>query len=99
MGVIDWLQTFEFIRGTIKISNTKISKIFFIENSERFTLYCLCGCLIGISIILISIIILLYIEKHLKMTTKETDLEYDEAPSYLPVYRYDGRNHSSFYHV
>ncbi len=85
------------------ISNPKKTKHFqdfsFLENSERFILYSLCGWLIGISIILISIIILLYIEKRLKMTTKETDLVYDETTSYLPVYHYDGRNHSSLYHV
>jgi hypothetical protein len=76
-------------------------KIFedFLENSERFILYGICGGLIGIGIILISIIVLLYIEKHLQAATKENELEYDDTPPYLPVYRYDGRNHSSFYHV
>jgi len=81
MVVIDWLQTCEFVR----------------ENSESFILYCICGCLIGISIILITIIIILYIEKH--FTTNQTDIEYDEIPSYPPVYRYDGRNSNSFFHV
>jgi len=81
MVVIDWLQTYEFVR----------------ENSESFILYCICGCLIGISIILITIIIILYIEKHFK--TNETENEYCDASPYLPVYRYDGRNPNSFYHV
>jgi len=72
---------------------------FHAENSERFILYCICGYLTGITIILITIIIILYIEKYFQIKTNETDINYDDTPSYLPVYHYDGRNYNSFYHV
>jgi len=51
----------------------------------------------------LTIIIILYIEKHVKIEdddqSPETDIEYDEAFSHLPVYRYDGRTHNGFYDV
>ena len=70
-----------------------------LENSERFILYCICGCLVGITIILIAIILLLYIEKHWKMDDKRKEMEYEEASAYLPVYRYDGRTYPTFNRV
>lgn len=82
--VIDWLQTCEFIR----------------ENAECFILYCICGGLFGIVVILVTIIVILYIENRLKMKIDRSDLIYNDSPSYLPVYHYDGRNHhSGLYHV
>ncbi|CAF0800744.1 unnamed protein product [Rotaria sp. Silwood1] len=87
MFVIDWLQTCEFIR----------------ENSERFILYCLCGCFIGISIIFMTIIIVLYIDQRLKIKSdyqsSQMNIKYDEKPCYLPVYRYNCRTHHGFYQV
>jgi hypothetical protein len=74
-----------------------------IENSERFVLYCLCGCLAGICIILLTIIIILYIEKRFRVKddyeSPQTDILYDEAPSYLPVYRFNCRTHHDFHHI
>jgi hypothetical protein len=76
---------------------------FHLVNSERFVLYCLCGCLTGISVILLAIIIILYIEKHVKIQeddqSPETDIDYVDTFSQLPVYRYDGRTHNGFYNV
>jgi len=88
--------------------------LFHIENSERFVLYCLCGCFIGIAIILLTIIIVLYIEKRQQTNDENqkinndyqsprTDLSYNDilshTRSYLPVYRYDGRTHNGLHHV
>jgi len=87
---------------------------FYIENSERFVLYCLCGCFIGISIILLTIIIVLYIEKRHKTNNKDEKIKNNyQTPrsnfdsndilsstrSYIPVYRYNGRTHSGTYHI
>ncbi|CAF2523209.1 unnamed protein product [Rotaria sp. Silwood2] len=89
MLVIDWLQTCEFVR----------------ENSERFILYCLCGCLVGISIIFMTIIIVLYIDKRFKIksdyqsSTMNMECDDDDKPYYLPVYRYNCRTHNDFSHV
>jgi hypothetical protein len=79
-------------------------EIFYIENSERFILYCLCGCFIGIAIILLTIIIILYIEKHQKKNVKNdyelpgNDILAGMSP-YIPVYRYNGRTQNGSYHV
>ena len=85
-----------------------------IENSERFILYCLCGCFIGIAIIFLTIIIVLYIENRYKKIDEKEKIESDyQVPrgddnyndilsvtrSYLPVYRYDGRSPSELYHI
>ncbi|CAF0823310.1 unnamed protein product [Adineta steineri] len=98
MVVIDWLQTSEYIR----------------ENSERFILYCLCGCFIGIAIIFLMIIIVLFIEKRNRNgNTNEkfnheyqvprNDANYNDIFSvtnpYVPVYHYDGRSHSELYNI
>ncbi|UJR15483.1 hypothetical protein I4U23_002426 [Adineta vaga] len=88
MVVIDWLQTCEFVR----------------VNSERIILYCVCGCLAGISIILLSIIIIFCIEKYCELdydvdTSPEHDDEYVQKISHLPVYRYNGRTHRELYDV
>ncbi|CAF3269948.1 unnamed protein product [Rotaria socialis] len=87
MIVIDWLQTREFVR----------------ENSERFILYCLCGCFIGVSIMLLMVIIILYFEQRLKMRSdyqsSPTSSEYDDKKCYMPVYRYNCRTHDDFYQV
>ncbi|CAF0829683.1 unnamed protein product [Rotaria sordida] len=98
MAVIDWLQTSEFIR----------------QNSESFILYCLCGGFIGITIILLIVIIVLYIEKRHQTKDESNkitndyqiprqDIEYNDILSstrpYLPVYHYDGRNHHEFQRV
>jgi len=87
---------------------------FSIENSERFVLYCLCGCFLGIATILFMIILVLYLQKRHKKDdensntkndyqTPRTDLDYNDilsgTRSYLPVYRYDGRTHNGFYQV
>jgi hypothetical protein len=88
--------------------------LFHIENSERFILYCLCGCFIGVAIILLVIIIVLYVEKRPTKPDEDektksdyqiprTDGNYNDIASdtrcYLPVYRYDGKNHSELYHL
>ncbi|CAF1186916.1 unnamed protein product [Adineta steineri] len=87
MVVIDWLQTYEFVR----------------VNAEKFILYCLCGCLTGISIILFAVTIILCIEKYFKVQdsylSPETDTKYDGKINELPVYRYNGRTHKGFYDV
>ncbi|CAF3394718.1 unnamed protein product [Rotaria socialis] len=98
MAVIDWLQTSEFIR----------------QHSESFILYSLCGCFVGVTFILLTIIIVLYIEKrHVAhdennkikhdYQTPRSDIDYNDilstTRSYLPVYRYDGRTHHEFYDV
>ena len=76
----------------------------FIENSERFILYCLCGCFIGIAIILLTIIIFLYIENRNKKIVKNeyetprTDI-LSGISSYLPIYRYNGITQNGSYHV
>jgi hypothetical protein len=83
-----------------------------IENSERFILYCLCGCFVGITIILLAVIIVIYIEKRKKKKDgckkpmksnyqiPRTDVDVlSGTRSHLPVYRYDGRNPNGIYHV
>ncbi len=105
MVVIDWLQTSEFIRRKKYISfKIFIPFVFYKENSERFALYCLCGCFIGITIILFTVIIVLYIEKHPKTDQNDyqiprTDHILSGTRSYIPVYRYDGRTDHAFYNV
>jgi hypothetical protein len=51
----------------------------------------------------LAIIIILYIEKHVKIQeddqSPETDIDYVDTFSQLPVYRYDGRTHNGFYNV
>jgi len=69
------------------------------EHSEYFVLYCICGCLIGIATILITIIVILYSENRWKTKNDRSSLIYNDSPSYLPVYHYDGRAHPSLYHV
>jgi len=98
MVVIDWLQTCEFVRGEMK--EFLFKKMFlcrFLENSERFILYCLCGGLIGICIILLTIIIVIYIEKRLRLKndyeSPPIDSLYDDTQTYLPVYRFNCRTH------
>ncbi|CAF1425302.1 unnamed protein product [Rotaria magnacalcarata] len=87
MIVIDWLQTREFVR----------------ENSERFLLYYLCGCFIGISIILLMVIIILYLEQRFKMRSDNQSSTrssgYDDRNCYMPVYRYNCRTHCDVYQV
>lgn len=87
---------------------------FTIENSERFILYSLCGCFLGITIILLSVIIVLYIENRQKIKEElgdvkndyqvpRPDTEYNDiissTRSYVPVYRFDARTHHEFYNV
>jgi hypothetical protein len=81
---------------------------FHLENSERFVLYCLCGCFVGIAIILLTIIIILYLDKRKTIEktdyqTPRSDLDYNDilsgTHSILPIYRYDGRTHHEFYHA
>ena len=69
------------------------------ENSEPFTLYCICGGLVGLIIILIGIIVLLLVGKYRHVDSKSSESDYAETPAYLPIYRYNGRNQSSLYHV
>lgn len=116
MAVIDWLQTSEFIRRKIISFCFKLINLlnFFIENSESFILYALCGCFVGITIILMTVIIVLYIEKR-RLSNDDSnklkndyqiprsDIEYNDilstGRSYLPVYHYDARTHHDFYQV
>ncbi|CAF1141606.1 unnamed protein product [Adineta ricciae] len=96
MIVLDWLQTCEFVRA----------------NSEKFVLYCLCGCLAGISVILLSIIIILFVNKYCEFNDDDDDDdddndelspdlqdEYVQKLANLPVYRYNGRTHQELYDV
>lgn len=87
-----------------------IEYLCFIENSERFVLYFLCGWFIGIAVILLTIIIILYLQQRRKNSTDSDDYEnspqdfdYNEilsgTRSILPIYRYDGRTHREFYQV
>lgn len=100
MTVIDWLQTCEFIRGrNRRLFFIRMIFCLFLENSEPFTLYCICGGLIGLIIILICIILLLTLGKYFKFDSKSSESDYAEAPAYLPIYRYNGRNHSGLYQV
>lgn len=117
MVVIDWLQTSEFIRRKTfprDFSNKEDLLLLDLENSERFVLYSLCGCFLGIAIILIAIVVLLYIEKRRKISaedattktdyqTPRTDFEDNDllsgTRSYIPIYRYNGRTENGFYHV
>ena len=85
----------------------------FVENVERFILYCLCGCFLGITIILLTVSIVLYIDQRHDHTHDEkkppnvyqiprADLAYDvvaAARPYVPIYRYDGRNRNELCHV
>ena len=105
-------QNLFVVKYFFKILNKII--LFHIENSERFILYCLCGCFIGIAIILLMIIIVLYIGKGYKKTVEpekiksdyqipRNDINYNDILStthcYLPVYRYDGRSQSELYNI
>ncbi|CAF1077296.1 unnamed protein product [Adineta ricciae] len=90
MVVLDWLQTCEFVRA----------------NSEKFVLYCLCGCLAGIIVILLSIIIILFVNKYCDFDDDDDDElspdlqdEYVQKLANLPVYRYNGRTHQELYDV
>ena len=115
MLVLDWLQTSEFVRShyLFIVFSLRSFSFDYLDNSERVILYCLCGYLVGLSIILFSILFLLCLERRQidhndQMKMKSTyqiprqDLEYDvlaNPRSYLPVYRYDGRTPNAFYHV
>jgi len=103
-----------FVVNYIYLKFINIFFLFYLENSERFVLYSLCGCFIGIAIILLMIIIVLYIEKRHRTNEKmkniknayqipRTDLDYNDilsdSRSYLPIYRYDGRTHNGTYHI
>ncbi|CAF1623072.1 unnamed protein product [Adineta ricciae] len=98
MVVIDWLQTSEFIRA----------------NSERFILYCLCGCFIGIAVIFLTVIIVLFMEQRENQTEEDevprhtyqvprpdgiyNDILATERP-YPSVYHYNERSQSEIYHI
>lgn len=71
-------------------------------------LYCLCGCFVGIAIILLTIILVLYLQQRHKADNHDyqsprRDFDYNEilsgTRSVLPIYRYDGRTHHGLYHV
>ena len=76
-----------------------------LANSEKFVLYCLCGCLAGISVILLSIIIILCVDKYCEFDNDDDELspdlqdEYVQKLASLPVYRYNGRTHQELYDV
>ena len=81
-----------------------------LANSEKFVLYCLCGCLAGISVILLSIIIILLVNKYCEFDDGDDDDDNDELSAdlqdeyvqklaNLPVYRYNGRTHQELYDV
>lgn len=111
----EWLSLIGFkLRNLFDVRNR--SKIFLFksffspqENSERFVLYLLCGWFIGIAIILLTVIIILYLQQRReKINPDESpspprDFNYNEilsgTRSILPVYRYDGRTDRGFYQV
>lgn len=102
MVVIDWLQTCEFVRGTpdARLLFFLTKRAFIVANSEKVILYGLCGCFLGVSVILLSIIFLSYVERCFQFGDDADDgepasvePEYVDEPPRLPVYRYNAKTH------
>ena len=101
------LQNLFDVRNASKFFNRR--SFFPLENSERFVLYLLCGWFVGVAIILLTIIIILYLQQRReKIDSNDSpspprDFDYNEilsgTRSILPVYRYDGRTDRGFYQV
>lgn len=73
----------------------------YLDNAERFILYFLCGCLMGIVLILLTIILVLYMELRSKTDlddqSSQAETDEDDTRCYLPVYRYSDRVQHDFY--
>ncbi|CAF0731169.1 unnamed protein product [Didymodactylos carnosus] len=55
--------------------------MYFLDNLERFVLYLLCGCFMGLTIILTIITIILYNEKRISTKTMTHDILPNSSPN------------------
>lgn len=102
MIVIDSIQTCQFVKGIEKRLGFVLKSMrFILENSERFLLYGLCGALLGIVFILMTVIFVLHLEIQSVFTNDNHSarlvIDSNQIQNYLPVYRYNDRIQEDFY--